>query len=131
MKHYRLTQDVVNPVRDRRCKYGIEGMEKFKKGTEFTYNPGNPKDRFAYPYITAPTWGFHVMGVTADLLVEHAEEVEAGVQLLAEEYFLHNMHGKCYLRLLEILVEDGKLTLDDVIDVFGKLNAVFDAEEGR
>lgn len=39
---YSLKQDVDNPVYDRRCKYGFEGIKTFKAGYKFAYDPTKP-----------------------------------------------------------------------------------------
>lgn len=113
IEYRELTVDVPNPLRDRRKRYGIESVDMFPKGTRFglsLWEDGTNNIYFDARFVSSNSRELNKTLIANSTLAtpRNAREVvfardpwSSGItQTLAE--------------LLQILVEQGKVTLADV-----------------
>jgi hypothetical protein len=116
-KYYVITEEVKNPVHDKRCKYGYRAMPTFPVGTIIEAIIGERE----IAGITIPVAHFHIKNEPMEKEIFLSLPTQER-ELTPKEYYLINYGSYNSKGLICKLLDSGKLSLDDV-------KAYYDSED--
>lgn len=110
-KYHRITKDTPNPKHDRRCRYGIEGVESFPAGTIIlettrTETIGGHEIPVSF-YKVAGKWSLESTKLFNSLPTEPADPTP-------EEIYISNYRGFADECFIQAMIREGKLTIEAV-----------------
>ena len=116
-KYHRITEDTPNPKHDRRCRYGIEGVESFPAGTIILETIRTEKIAgYEIPisfYKIAGKWGLENTKLFNALPTEATEPTP-------EEIYICNYREYASDQFVRAMLREGKLKIEDVEEYFNR-----------
>lgn len=127
-RYFTLPVDVLNPHRDRRCKYGLKGIHTFKAGS--TVQAVDHEQRYTLDGVehVSETTDYHVVECNhsgplpadlADVLAEYDSGEAAGPTTLKQAAAEKGVTVECLCEYtVKQLLATGKLTIEDVLAAY-------------
>jgi hypothetical protein len=110
----RLTQDLKNPTRDRRARYGASAVDVFEAGTLLrVYYPAPEVQRGPTVTMLRPSGAaLHAPYEMIDVLLAAAAPAEPATA--AEALFFEDVQTHCADEILQTLLDAGTVTVDQI-----------------
>jgi hypothetical protein len=128
---FRLTEDIPNPLYDRRYKYGLRGIKFFEKGSiinAFSNSVANDKENKPIYFYQLIYKGKNTLLQIEDIIGKSVEIISAELNIdeVADKLNVHTLRS-----ILIELVNSGIVTTQQIIDAGIKCDAICPHEFGR
>ena len=116
-KYHRITKDTPNPKHDRRCRYGIEGVEMFPAGTIILETTrieeiGGHQIPISF-YKIGGKWSIESKKMFDALPTEPTEPTP-------EQIYICNYREYASDQFVRAMLREGKLKIEDVEEYFNR-----------